>query len=492
MPPAEILSTMKVAVEKVTLLGFLVVAICTAEGSVGIIDARANDKMRHPIKRGGQGNATSSLKYSRWYGSPPYLRVAIQLLNDPVEAYFSSCSEVIPPMFNTETEIAASLKLTPYYWPDVATADFVLVVAQPLKYMYCAVYYSEYKLQHEDALAYSGRILQDRVVPWLARHVPRWNVSDGRDFMFVLGAGAGNKILRKVPALLSSVILSVSGDSSDDIWRKLPRVVTIPPYVEPFVPLSDTIFPMKHTDASIIRGVSMSSLAGGGVKVNRSVVQKDLEFAYTNRSKCMGHFRGIVTSPFEYYSRGTRQFLFDRYTKGLEPKLRIKEGYVTNEEFLVEVHGCRFGLGLPGYYTFTPRPVEYANAGVVPVIVGDGWHPPFEHTFDWRAVSVTILERTVLTPGALVQELEAVPKRTWVDMMVRLEATRHLLIWESASKPKVEAQSDGPTLNATSLSGPRPSVAQRRGGRAWRLLAQELELMLTREGGAMDGATGDG
>jgi hypothetical protein len=40
-------------------------------------------------------------------------------------------------MFSTETEIAASLHIIPYYWPDVATADYVLVAAQPLKYMYC-------------------------------------------------------------------------------------------------------------------------------------------------------------------------------------------------------------------------------------------------------------------------------------------------------------------------------------------------------------------
>jgi hypothetical protein len=440
------------------------------------------------MNRGSQVNVTSYLKYSRWYGSPPYLRVAIQVLNDPVETYFSSCSEVIPPMFNTETEIAASLRLTPYYWPDVATADFVLVVAQPLKYMYCAVYYSNYRVQHEDALTFSSHILQDRVVPWLERHVSRWKVSDGRDFMFVLGAGAGNKILEKAPAIRNCVILSVSGDSNDDIWRQLPRVVTIPAYVEPFVPLSDTIFPVKPTEG-FIRGVNMSTQANGSVKVDRSMVQKDLEFAYSNRSTCMGHFRGIISSPFAYYSRGMRQFLFDRYNKSLEPKLCIKEGTVTNEEFLVEVQNCRFGLGLPGYYTFTPRPVEYANAGVVPVIVGDGWHPPFEHTFDWRVVSVTILERTVLTPGALAQALEAVPQQAWVDMMVQLEASRHLLIWESASKPAVvRGSGDGP---AASNSSTRPLVAQRRGGRAWRLLAQELELMMIREGGAADKAAGN-
>jgi hypothetical protein len=173
-----------------------------------------------------------------------------------------------------------------------------------------------------------------------------------------------------------------------------------------------------------------------------------------------------------------RQFLFDRYNKSLEPKLCIREGTVSNKEFLVEVQHCRFGLGLPGYYTFTPRPVEYANAGVVPVIVGDGWHPPFEHTFDWRAVSVTILERTVLTPGALTQALEAVPLQAWVDMMVQLEASRHLLIWESASKPVVARGSgDGPSASNSSA---RPMVAQRRSGRAWRLLAQELELMTLR------------
>jgi hypothetical protein len=294
--------------------------------------------------------------------------------------------------------------------------------------------------------------------------------------MFVLGAGAGNKILAKAPAIHSSVILSVSGESSEANLQKLPRVVTIPSYVEPFVPLNETIFPVKPTH-EVISGSHVSSQVDDSIKLEWSELKKNLEFAYTNRSKCIGHFRGIVKSPFDFYSRGMRQFLFERYTKGLEPKLRIKEGHVSNEEFLVEVNRCRFGLGLPGYYTFTPRPVEYANAGVVPVIVGDGWHPPFEHTFDWRAVSVNILERTVLTPGALVRELEEVPQQAWVQMMVRLEATRHLLIWESASKPKIPVATDGSSIKPAAAT----SKLGRRGGRAWRLLALELELIVKRE-----------
>lgn len=435
------------------------------------------------------------------YGSAPYLRVALQEIHDPVEAHFTSCAGNIPHMFFTETEVPASLRLTPYFWPDVATADFVLVMARPIKYVYCSLSFSNVTISHEAGLKFSSRILEDRVVPWLARNVPRWNASRGRDFIFVLGAGAGNKVLAGAPGLHDSIILSVSGDSTDRVWRKLRRVVTIPAFVEPFVSLSDTVLPVNNPE-EFARTLNVPQRLSGALEINRSLVVNDLKFAFAQKRDCLGHFRGLVNNQSDVYSKGTRQYLHQAHLQGAEPRLSIKEGYVRNDKFLLEVGACLFGLCLPGHYLFTPRPVEYANVGLVPVIVGDGWHPPFEHSYDWPSVSLAVPEKTVLTPGALTQLLDSVSDADWAEMMVRLEATRHLLIWETAakapfpsasSKSKAAAAAVKPkTANATSRVGSSLGATvearngrslqeqqqqqephKRRGG-AWYLLAQEL------------------
>ena len=52
-----------------------------------------------------------------------------------------------------------------------------------------------------------------------------------------------------------------------------------------------------------------------------------------------------------------------------------------------------FGLAPRGDNLYTRRFLEIMSSGVIPIVLADGWVPPFDEIIDWPSASVFIPER---------------------------------------------------------------------------------------------------
>ena len=336
-------------------------------------------------------------------------KVFVLEVDGEVEAPFV-CEAKLPPMFNVEREIVASLRASPYVTRNASEATWVLVAIQPILYQYCA---KNSTSKWEDAFRASARAVNDHIIPWL-RTLPHWARRGGMDHLFLFSAGAGSGIYNQIDALKETgVILATSYDGPTP---ERPRTVVVPASIHPL-------------------------LAAGAV-----VDGSARAFAAKTTA---GFFRGLLSGGTNSrYSFGTRQLLHAESTRITNSSseealpLQIAQGNVPNAVYARELGSARFCLALPGHYAFTPRNVQFLNAGCVPINVSpygtdDGVprypravHLPFQRTIDWDGFSLTVDQQVVKTPSALRRTLLKVPPERWAELVARMNTERLKLIWE--------------------------------------------------------------
>mmetsp|Transcript_30933 Transcript_30933/g.78967 ORF Transcript_30933/g.78967 Transcript_30933/m.78967 type:complete len:266 (-) Transcript_30933:373-1170(-) len=236
------------------------------------------------------------------------------------------------------------------------------------------------------------------------------------DHLFMFSAGAGASIYRQIDAFKETgVILATSYDGPTP---QLPRTVVVPASVYPLLPAS--------------------------------AIADNSERAFAAKTTA-GYFRGLLHGGSnKRYSFGTRQLLYKESNRTRDAQtetspmlgLQIKEGNVADDVYASELGLSRFCLALPGHYAFTPRNVQFLNAGCVPINVSPYGHDdaeprypstvhlPFERTIDWGGFSLTIDQQVVKTPGALRRALLEVKPERWAELVARMNMDRLKLIWE--------------------------------------------------------------
>lgn len=342
-------------------------------------------------------------------------KVFVLEIDREVEAPFV-CEAKLPSMFHVEREIITSVRASPYITHNASEAAWVLVAIQPILYQYCAKARDDpTSWRWAGAIRASARALNDHIIPWL-RTLRYWARRGGMDHLFMFSAGAGAKIYRQVDALkYTGVILA---NSYDGPTPQLPRTVVVPSSVHPLLPAS--------------------------------AIADSSERAFATKTTA-GYFRGLLQGGVnKRYSFGTRQLLYEesnrtRDTQTTTPPmlgLRIVEGNVADDVYARELGLSRFCLALPGHYAFTPRNVQFLNAGCVPINVSPYGHDdvyprypitvhlPFERTIDWGGFSLTIDQQVIKTPGALRRAMLEVRPERWAGMVAKMNMDRLKLIWE--------------------------------------------------------------
>lgn len=304
----------------------------------------------------------------------------------------------LPFMFQSEFEIAQSLRMTPFHTTNMAIADYILVGAHPMLYQYCLMQKGD--IAHDAAMKIPG-ILSSTIVPWLAKTQKRWNETNGSNFIFIFSSGVGSNFI--IPSLAEAVIFAVSGDMSrTEISMHYRRIVTIPPLVAPL--------DMLHTNFSMFW------------------TRREFE-----SRRCFGHFRGLIFTDATYDPRGTRlaAVMFSNSSEYQNVLIKAHLGYADSSQLKREIGMCRFGLALPGYYPFTPRYIEYLTHGVIPVIVDSHFQLAFHNFIDWSILSYRYYPDRLINFEDYVHCFSKVSYERYLISMNALDKIKKYIIWET-------------------------------------------------------------
>jgi hypothetical protein len=110
----------------------------------------------------------------------------------------------------------------------------------------------------------------------------------------------------------------------------------------------------------------------------------------------------------EYYSRGIRAALFDRYEGDDEIVFVGDENRLSPETFTASMARSHFCLCILGYALWSPRLVEATTAGCIPVIIADGIELPFEGVLDYRRFAVKVSQSQALLPADDPKSLKSI------------------------------------------------------------------------------------
>ncbi|GFP94458.1 probable glycosyltransferase at5g03795 [Phtheirospermum japonicum] len=101
---------------------------------------------------------------------------------------------------------------------------------------------------------------------------------------------------------------------------------------------------------------------------------------------------------------------------------RMRKGYVWH------MKNSKYCVCAKGYEVNSPRVVEAILYGCVPVIISDGFVPPFFDVLKWDSFAVFVLERDI--PN-LKDVLVSIPDKRYVVMQRRVEMVRRHFMWRN-------------------------------------------------------------
>ncbi|XP_051120670.1 probable glucuronoxylan glucuronosyltransferase IRX7 [Andrographis paniculata] len=242
-----------------------------------------------------------------------------------------------------------------------------------------------------------ARALISSAVDLVSSQFPFWNRSRGADHVFVASHDFGScfhtledvAIDDGVPEVLrNSVILQTFGVKHRHPCQEVEHVV-VPPYVSP----------------ESVRDTLLKSPITG---------RRDI-FAFF-RGKMELHPKNVSG---RFYSKRVRTEIWRRYSTDRRFHLR-RERFAGYQSEIVRSTFCLCPLG---WAPWSPRLVESAALGCVPVIIADGIQLPFSAAVPWPEISVTVAEEDVDKLGAILQHvaetnLSTIQRRLW-DPAVR-------------------------------------------------------------------------
>ncbi|KAG6417060.1 hypothetical protein SASPL_119210 [Salvia splendens] len=223
-----------------------------------------------------------------------------------------------------------------------------------------------------------GNILQDYVTI-LANKYPYWNRSSGADHFFVSCHDWG----------------PYATAQNAKLFKNLIRVLCNANVSEGFKPVRDVTLPEINVPSSALN-------------------QPDL-----NHSKSiLGFFAGGAHGAI-------REALLSHW-KDKDKDLQVHEYLPKNISYLDLMSRAKYCLCPSGYEVASPRLVESMHVGCVPVIISEGYPPPFSDVLDWSTFSIHIPARRIpeiknILEGIAAEEYEEKHKRV-------LEVRRHFVI----------------------------------------------------------------
>ena len=101
-------------------------------------------------------------------------------------------------------------------------------------------------------------------------------------------------------------------------------------------------------------------------------------------------------------------------------------GKAYGEEYAKAFHDSKFCLVIRGLVTSTLRVSEAFKYGCIPVIIIDGYVPPFSNTIDWSKFSIIIPENQT---QQIPKILEGISETRWNAMNKNLLDIRHHFLY---------------------------------------------------------------
>ncbi|KAH7276753.1 hypothetical protein KP509_39G020400 [Ceratopteris richardii] len=204
-------------------------------------------------------------------------------------------------------------------------------------------------------------------VKYVSRKMPYWSRNKGRDHIFIATHDHGPcfhtmedaAVVAGIPSFLqNSIILQTFGLTDRHACRTNNSII-IPPYVDP-------------------RGVKEGW--------SPDLQQRDIWVYF--RGKMEIHPKNISG---RIYSRGVRSMIWKKF--GRNRRFFIKRSRTSG--YLSEMRRSVFCLCPLGWAPWSPRIVESAIAGCIPVIIADKIALPYSHVINWSKISVTVPEKDV-------------------------------------------------------------------------------------------------
>lgn len=110
-----------------------------------------------------------------------------------------------------------------------------------------------------------------------------------------------------------------------------------------------------------------------------------------------------------------------------DPDMKIF-GRMKSDSYVWHMKNSKYCICAKGYEVNSPRVVEAINYGCVPVIISDGFVPPFFDVLKWESFAVFVLERDI--PN-LKDILVSISERRYVVMQHRVKKVRQHFLWHN-------------------------------------------------------------
>ncbi|KAK4797228.1 hypothetical protein SAY86_029554 [Trapa natans] len=227
-----------------------------------------------------------------------------------------------------------------------------------------------------------GRAVID-YIDIVARKHPFWNRSQGADHFMLSCHDWGPRT--------SSYVHGLSKNSI--------RVLCNANTSEGFTPSKDASFPEIH-----LRTGKLLGLTGGLSPSQRTVLAF---FA----GRLHGHIRSLLLSHWKGRN---------------DPDVLVYEQVPSGMSYDSMLRKSRFCLCPSGYEVASPRVVEAIYAECVPVLISDGYVPPFSDVLNWRAFSVQVATEDI---PRIKEILSGISQRQYLRMQRRVrQVQRHFVL----------------------------------------------------------------
>ncbi|KAH6790793.1 Exostosin family protein [Perilla frutescens var. frutescens] len=283
----------------------------------------------------------------------------------PVKNIYSTEGHIIDELhLNRWRQLAAS-------HPDDAHAFFLPVsVTNIVQYLY---------RPHGDYHPARLRNVVEDYVTLLANKYPYWNRTAGADHFFVACHDWGPSATAGKPNLFKNLI----------------RVLCNANVSEGFDPMRDVTLPEIKVPSAALN-------------------PPDRNHSKTLLAFFAGGAHGVI-----------RKALLDHW-KHKDSEVQVHEYLPKNVDYFDLMSRAKFCLCPSGYEVASPRLVESMHLGCVPVLISDGYPPPFSDVLDWSRFSVEV-------PVGRIPEikkiLEGITEEEYVEMQKRVfEVKKHFVL----------------------------------------------------------------
>ena len=281
--------------------------------------------------------------------------------------------------YASEQRVHEYLLDSPWRVEDPAQADLFYVPV----YVACAIKLGlRVQLQQEGTrkpgFAPDLQGLQDimkRVLTYIRREHPFWDMSGGRDHVWAFSQGAGAAVF------------------GDELWEEVQHSIVLTTNGQ----LSEATYRMDH---DIVIPSFMNRVPG---VLHHNPLNSSL-------SRPLAVYWGGSLMEDKRYSRGVRHALVDAFDGGEFPNdvlVEVSKGK-WRDTFTKQLES-KFCLALEGWWTWTPRPFESLLQGCIPALVSDDIVLPFQRFLEWDSFSVKL--SPIRGIHAIVSALRSVPQQ---------------------------------------------------------------------------------